>query len=1009
MVEPIAVNLHYLAQDASLPEEQVQSVIELLDAGLPVPFIARYRKDITRNLDEDRIRFIERELKAARSLCERKLTILKAIDSQGKLTPELDSRIREVQTVHHLEDLYLPFKAKRKTLAADAREKGLEPLALDILNAAVTPDKLDERAGEFINEDKKVTSVADALLGAGHIIAEMFAERADVIQRTRENLHTFGTLVTSKIAVKTPEPAQVPQQPEVPVTESSADEAPAAESPPDTELDSTEENEESVPETETDTSDSAANGDTAEEGDETPSEEILPEETLLGETLSEEAVSASVDEVQEITAEFQKIQEAQAEKGKPAVISQNTLKKKKREESKKKLLDVKKRQQEHFEKQFSDYFQFSTRIRNIPAHRILAFNRAEQAKIIRVKIETDEEKTLLAVKNTCVPNAHLYADFLTNCLKDALHRLVLPALGREIRGEMTEYAESQAVFSFGKNLRQLLLQPPVLRKRVLAIDPGFKNGCKTVALDEFGNLLSFETVFILGSAERKLKAAEKIAALVREYNIGLIAIGNGTGSREAAEAVAAMIERDFADTGLVYTIVNEAGASVYSVSTLAKEEFPQYDPLLRGAVSIGRRLQDPLNELVKIDPASLGVGMYQHDVKNKYLKEKLTDVVGSCVNYVGVDLNTATPAILTYVAGLNQLTARKIYEYRREHGPFRSREALKNVSGFGSAAYVYSAGFLKIPDAVNPLDATRVHPESYELASHLLGKLGFTLEDLCSTDKVQALTECIAAEHFGDFSAALATELGAGVQTVRDILDELRKPGRDPRAALPQPVFRKNVLKIEDLTAGLEIAGTVQNIVSFGAFFDIGLHESGFVHISQMAAGYVQDAHERVSIGETLKLWVVAVDNDLKRVTCTMLPPGTAKIKQGEHRDERKERPTRERRERTTPSSEQPQQHGGKQPLGQQTSRSEQDRFKVKHDGRQNDRKRDKFAPNPNREPRVFTATAVKEAAKPISEKQKQGKEPLRSFGDLAQLFGRAAADSAKAAATAADSTEESQ
>ncbi|MDR3181534.1 MAG: helix-hairpin-helix domain-containing protein [Planctomycetaceae bacterium] len=977
MVEPIVVNLRYLAQEVSMPEEQVQSAVELFDAGLPVPFLARYRKDITRIADEERLRLIESTLKAARSLCERKMTILKTIDSQGKLTPELDTRIREARTVKRLEDLYLPFKAKRTTLAAGARTKGLEPLALDILNAAVAPDKLDERAAEFISVDKKVGSVADALLGAGYIIAEMFAEKAELFQVARENLHTHGILVTSKITGTKKEGGEVSAEGRAKREKVAADDSENG-SAADLQTSSEEQKEEVKSEEEEVNEESVKSEDAEPDDNETAAETETATDT-----------ETPADEIQEITQAFQKFQEAQAEKGTPAVISQNTLKKKKKDETRKKLQEAKQRQQEHFEKQFSDYFSFSTRIRGIPAHQILAFNRAEQAKIIRVKIETDEEKTLLAVKSTCVPNEHVYEDFLTNCLKDALHRLVLPALEREIRSEMTTYGETQAVVSFGKNLRQLLLQPPVHRKRILAIDPGFKNGCKTVAIDEFGNLLAFETIFLVGNAERKARAAEKIAAMVRNYSIDLIAVGNGTGSRETAEAVAAMIEKEFADAPLSYTIVNEAGASVYSVSPAAKEEFPQYDPLLRGAVSIGRRLQDPLNELVKIDPASLGVGMYQHDIKSKHLKEKLTDVVGSCVNYVGVDVNTATPAVLTYIAGLNQLTARKIYEYRREHGPFRSREDLKSVSGFGTAAYTYSAGFLKIPDAVNPFDATRIHPESYELAAQILGKLGFTADDLRSPDKVQAITERIAAGRFGEVSMSLAAELGAGLQTVRDILDELRCPGRDPRDTLPPPVFRKNVMNIDDLTPDMEVTGTVQNIVNFGAFFDIGLHESGFVHISQMSVSFVRDAHELVSIGETVKLWVVTIDNDRKRVTCTMLPPGTEKMKYRESlhesRGERPERPPKERyekRENAAPPADRPQRLERPVP-----PRSEQDRFKVRHDARRNDRKND--SPNPNREPRVFTAAAVKEAAKPISEKQKQGKEPLRSFSDLAQLLGR--------------------
>ncbi|GHT21865.1 hypothetical protein FACS189419_03450 [Planctomycetales bacterium] len=988
MVEPIVINLSYLAQEVSLPEEQVLAAVELLDAGLPVPFIVRYRKDVTRNLDEDKIRRIESELKSARSLCERKMTILKTIDSQGKLTEELDKKIRDAQTVKRLEDLYLPFKPKKQTLAAKAREKGLEPLALEILQGTVAPDKLDERAGEFINVDKKVENVADALLGAGHIISEIFAETAGLFQQTRENLHAYGSIVTEQIE---PKPEEVSA--EAPVVPEKQDETPVDEEPVEVA--------EHEPAAESDTSGTAEEQPAVE----TPADENSGQQTAETPVVAQDSAApqdAAAAETDDITAAFQALQQAQlVEKGKPNVISQNTLKKRKREEEKRKLDEVKRRNREHYEKQFSDYFGFSTRLRGVPAHRILAINRAEQTKVIKAKIVTDEDRTLQAVRGTVVPEGHVHADFLTNCLKDALHRLVLPALEREIRNEMTEYAETQAIVSFGRNLRHLLTQPPVNRKRVLAVDPGFKHGCKTVALDEFGNLLAFETVFLLGSADRKAKGAEKIAEMVKEYKIDVIAVGNGSASREAVEVVAQILEEHFADSELAYVVVNEAGASVYSVSQAAKEEFPTYDPLIRGAVSIGRRLQDPLNELVKVEPQSLGVGMYQHDIKNKQLKEKLTHVVESCVNWVGIDLNTATPAILTYIAGLNQLTARKIYEYRREHGPFKNREDLKNVSGFGTAAYTYSAGFLRIPGAANPFDATRIHPESYELASHLLGKLGFTQEDLFDSEKVKALSERIAAERFGPLTVRLATELGAGLYTVRDILDELRKPGRDPRESLPPPVFRKNVMKLEELEPGMELIGTVQNVVDFGAFIDVGLHESGFVHISQMTAGFVRDAHEKVSVGDVVKIWVVSVDHERKRITCSMLLPGAEKQKPEERKEKgrgKKEtgEPSAQRsgtdrssQQRDDRSREHRPERDNRPPRSDrpQTPRTEQDRFKYKKGG-----KDDRNKPNPNREPRVFTAAAEKEAAKPINEKQKQGKEALRSFGDLAQLFGRVTA-----------------
>ncbi|MDR0870316.1 MAG: helix-hairpin-helix domain-containing protein [Planctomycetaceae bacterium] len=990
MVEPLTLNLRFLARDLNLPQEKVQAVVSLLDEGLPVPFIARYRKDKTENLDEEILRQIEEELKYQRSLAERKLTILKTLEVQGKLTPELEQLIRDARSPKRLEDIYLPFKPKRRTLAFAARESGLEPLALEILNGTVAPENLDARAAEFINEDKKVKNAAEAIQGAGHIIAEMFSENLDLIVKTRENVHRYGKLVCERIAQPAAVSASTATPPEVKdgkpkeaVLPQEADEVKSEELT----VNSGQPEEEPVAEPE-------------QPQDETEQ----PGNTVAG---SQEEPQAPTAET--VAEQFEQWKETNAEKEGPKVISQNTLKKRKKEEIRKKKDEYRVKQQERFEHQFSEYFNFGSSLRNLPPHRVLAFNRGEHLKVLRVKIENDEEKTLYHVQDICVPQEHIHKNFLTGCLKDALHRLVLPFLEREIRRELTEQAETQSVKVFAKNLRSLLLQPPLYRKRVIALDPGFKHGCKVVPLDEFGNVLDFETVYFIGDDGRKEKAVQKIADFIRKYNINVVAIGNGTACRETEAIVANMLASQFSDADVSYTIVNEAGASVYSVSNVAKEEFPNYDNFLRGAVSIGRRLQDPLNELVKVEPASLGVGMYQHDLKNKQLQAMLDDVVGSCVNFVGVDLNSATPSILKYVAGLNQVTAKRIYDYRKEHGPYRNRHELKNVAGFGEATFTHAAGFLKIRDGENPLDETRVHPESYDTAAQILEKLGFTAGDLCNADKVKELAAKIETERVGELAAKFSAELNAGLYTVRDILEDLMRPGRDPRETLPPPVFKKGIVKLEDLSVGMELSGTILNVVDFGAFIDIGLHDAGLIHISQMSDGYIRDAHEKVAVGDVVRCWVSEIDPVKKRAALSMLPPGTVKqqpkperkpfvsgegLPRRENEPQQRKPPHRPREDR--PAAARPPQTGTASPQAAGTNNSDRPRRADERAPRRDDNRRDDRRNggrtedrNPNREPKTYFAAAKKDEPKKLTEAQKTGKEVLRGFGELAQFLGQ--------------------
>jgi len=1048
MVEPITINIRHLSQDVRIPQEQVQAAIDLLDVGFPVPFIARYRKGVTNNLSEESLRRIDEELRSARFLCERKLTILKTIESSGKLTPELDKNIREAKSLKRLEDLHLPFKPRRQNPAVAARDNGLEPLALEILEGTLPADKLDERAAEFINEDKKVKSVADVFLGTGHIIADIFGCKAELVHKVRETLYQHGHLTGTKVetvgeaadksggltpadkkdgsrevlavadadaiadsdavsdsdkgenenesenSVEIFEPAAEPNEQETSPEEIDAIEA-------DTDVVGDAETSEPV----------AVNGVAELDEQEIPPEEIAedtnateespePTESDTPESLLPSAVCdlpSPGDDTQEVAELFQQLQEVQAEKGLPKVVSQNTLKKKKKAEAKKKQEEIKQRQREHFGRQFASYFNFSIKLRGVPAHHILALNRGERHKILHVAVKIDEAKTFETMKELFVPKDHPYADFLTGCLQDALHRGILPTLYREVRNDMTEYAEKNVVKIFGQNLRNLLLQRPLHQKRVLALDPSHKHGCKAVALDEFGNLLGHETIFIAQSKERRASAELALAEMIHRFGITIIAIGSGGGSRPVEELVAGMIETRFskehspkehrAGSDLVYAMVNKAGSIAYSTSQIAREELPGEDPFVRAAISIGRRLQNPLCELAKVEPTSLGLSMFLQDSRGKYVKQMLAEIVESCVNIVGVDVNRATPAILTHIAGLNQMTARRICEYRREHGQFRTREDLKKVPGINETVYTYAAGFLRIAGGENPLDSTNIHPENYELAASVLEKLGFSVNDLRNRETIKAIAEKIAAEKFGELTVKLSSELNAGLDTVRDILATFSKLGREPKESPLPLMFRRATLKLENLTPGTELIGTILNVTDFGAFVDIGLPESGFIHVSQMAAGYIQDAHEKVFPGNTVRLWVVEADIAKKRVSLTLLSPGTEKLPPRSADKKEHERPPRERAPRP-PRQEGERREFSNKPRGDRPPR---DSRGDSRDGKRFERRGDFKAFD--RTPKTFVTAPIKKEMKPLTEEMKKGKEPMRSFSDLAQLFGRVPSD----------------
>jgi uncharacterized protein len=852
-ISTVAIDLRSIAGPLQIPLARVERVIELLDAGNTVPFITRYRKDETGGLDEEQIRQIQQRLGKLRLLGERKQTILRSIESQGKLTEALAAEIEAADSTKRLEDLYLPFKPKKQTLATLARERGLEPLAEEVLAASAMAANLDARAAEFVQVDRGVTSPADALLGVGHILAEIFSERADLRQRLRKILHRSGKLTSARA-----EP------------------------------------------------------------------------------------------------------------------------------------DDKKSQG------FRDYFAYAEQLGHVPPHRVLAINRGERAKVLRVKVEADTAAMEQAADELLVPVDHPHADLLRGCAHDALARLVFPSLEREARRELTDRAEAHAVQVFARNLRNLLLQPPVRSRRVLAADPGFKSGCKLAALDEFGNLLAHAVIHLVGKAERREEAKAKIVELIVTHNLSLVAIGNGTACRETEELIGELLAAELAEKSVAYVIVNEAGASVYSASPLGREEFPEYDATLRGAISIGRRLQDPLSELVKIDPASIGVGMYQHDVKAKHLRTSLDDVVESCVNYVGVDLNTASPALLRYVSGLNQLTARRVFDFRAEHGPFRSREQLKEVPGFGEAAFVQAAGFLKIVGRDNPLDATWIHPESYPLAAKVLESIAANVSDLADNESAARVAERVAQTPV----EALAAQCDAGALLLGDILAQLARPGRDPREDLPPPIFKKGVIKLDDLSPGMELSGTVLNVVDFGAFVDIGLHDTGLVHISQLANKYVRDPHEVVSVGDTVKVWVHEIDKTRRRVSLTMIAPGTPRGNERRSRPKRGEKPAQQ----TGPANGEPgavSQGAASQGTGTESSPQAGERRGPPRErsgagsghGRP-PRRGDSSGPGPGsghaRPPRPKFKSGPPKKPKPlipITPGMKEGREPLRTFGDLKQFL----------------------
>lgn len=704
----------YLANLLKLKTSQINAAVKLIDEGNTIPFIARYRKEATGNMKDEQLRDLNDKLIYVRNLIKRQNEIKNSIEEQGKMTPELSLAIDKVEKLQELEDIYLPYKQKKRTRAMIAKEKGLEPLAQFILNQEDNSEKLEDIALKYLNDE--VTSSDEALAGASDIIAETISDSADIRAKLRQHLWQ-----TSSLSI---------------------------------------------------TRDKEADSDEA----------------------------------------------------------------------------------------FLMYEDYTEPIKHLPSHRILAINRGESKDILKVKLISDIDKDIAIITKFILKQNSPYKEFLTNAIIDAYKRLIFPALEREIRNQLTETAQTQAIHVFASNLKQLLLQAPLAGYTVMGLDPGYRTGCKMAIVDATGQVLDHGVLYITMSDYTKAKSAQKLLYYIQKYQVNLISIGNGTASYETEEFVANLINEH--KLPVHYLITNEAGASVYSASKLAVEELPEYDVTIRGAISIARRIQDPLAELVKIEPKAIGVGQYQHDVNQKELANTLDAVIEAAVNHVGVELNTASAALLKHIAGINATVAKNIIKYRDEHGIFASRKELLKVSRLGPTAYTQCAGFLRINGATCPLDNTPVHPESYPLAEQILAELGFSLEDLADKNKLDLLKAKIKLVDIDK----LATKLNAGVFTVKDILDALTKPGRDPREDLPAPLTRQNIIKLEDIKVGTIMRGTVRNITDFGVFVDIGIKTAGLIHISELSNKHVKHPLDVVSVGDILNVLVISVDAKRNRI-----------------------------------------------------------------------------------------------------------------------------------------------
>lgn len=715
-----------IAQELQIKQSQVESTIKLIDEGNTIPFIARYRKEVTGGLSDEVLRNLGERLTYLRNLESRKEEVIKSIDSQGKLTQEIIKDLENCITLAEVEDIYRPYKQKKRTRATIAKEKGLESLADAIIKQDESID-INKYAEGYINKEKEVNSVEDAINGALDIIAENISDNPEYRKKIKKICYREGIINTKS---------------------------------------------------------------------------------------------------------------AKDEKS-----------------------------------NYEMYYDFQEKVNRIPSHRILAINRGEKEEFLKVKIDKPEEKILELIQNDIIKNnKSQYAELLNNCIQDSFTRLIEPSIDREIRADLTEKAEEQAISVFGKNAKQLLLISPIKGKTVIGFDPAYRTGCKIAVIDETGKVLDYTTIYPTEPQNDIMGAKKELIRLILKDNVDMFAIGNGTASRESEQFVAELIQeiKEKYNKELVYVIVSEAGASVYSASKLATEEYPDINVSIRGAISIARRLQDPLAELVKIDPKAIGVGQYQHDVNQKKLGESLTGVVEDAVNSVGVDVNTATPSLLSYVAGVSQTVAKNIVKYREENGKFKERKELLKVPKIGKASYEQCAGFIRIPDGKNPLEITGVHPESYKIAENMLDKLGFKVKDLADKDKFKQIKEKLSTINNEKEIKIMAKELEVGEPTLKDIVIELMKPGRDPREEMPKPILRSDVLKFEDLSIGMILTGTIRNVTDFGAFVDIGVKHDGLVHISEMSDKFVKNPSEIVSVGDVVKVIVIDIDKERQKVKLSM-------------------------------------------------------------------------------------------------------------------------------------------
>ncbi|MCC5914982.1 MAG: RNA-binding transcriptional accessory protein [Balneolaceae bacterium] len=717
----------HIASSLSLSHKQVQTVAGFIDEGATIPFLARYRQEATGGLDEEQLRAVRDSIDFHRTLEDRKKTILKAIKEQEKLTPELEEKIVGCKDLKTLEDLYLPYKKKRKTRGDMAKEKGLEPLAKKIWDQEITSGNPLDHAREFVSDEHELPDAETVLKTSLDIVAEWINESVEVRDELRSLIRKHAIIKSEK---------------------------------------------------------------------------------------------------------------------NPA-IDQRT--------------------------NFEDYYEFSVRVPHIKPHQVLALNRGERENILFINLELNESRTLENLDDVVISNdLSIFTPYIQDAVEDAYKRLLMPSLERELRKELTEQADEHAIQTFATNMKSLLLQPPLKDQVVMGVDPAFRTGCKIAVIDEIGNYKEGTTIYPTPPQKKVAEGAKTVNHLIDKYDVTLIAIGNGTASRETEQFIAEVIQtrkEGKPDENLSYLIISEAGASVYSASTVAREEFPDLDAAQRGNISIARRAQDPLAELVKIDPKSIGVGLYQHDVNQSELAKKLDDVVESCVNEVGVNLNTASAPLLTHISGLSRSVAKKIVEFREKKGRFKSREQIKEISGVGDFRFQQAAGFMRIPEGEHPLDNTAIHPESYDATEKLCNLFGIDIENLSGQQKK------IESAFANINKVEVAEQVGVGVPTLELIIENLQKPGRDPRESLPKPLLRQDVMKMEDLSTGMKLEGTVRNVVDFGAFVDIGVKQDGLLHISQMSKGRqrVEDPHDVVSVGDIVNVEITKLDLERGRIGLSLV------------------------------------------------------------------------------------------------------------------------------------------